>query len=80
MTSAQAPATKSEEEEADTASGGARELPFPEMRRRAELAFQQGRWERAIRDYRELLRRFGGHADAPLWRRRLEISTQSAGR
>jgi hypothetical protein len=78
VTSAQAPATKSEE--ADTAGGGARELPFPELRRRADLAFQQGRWERAMRDYRELLRRFGGHADAPLWRRRLEISTQSAGR
>jgi hypothetical protein len=73
-------AASKEEREADSESTVVRELSLPELRKRADLAFQQSRWDRAIRDYRELLRRFGTHADAPLWRRRLDISTQSAGR
>ena len=68
------------ESEADSESSVVRQLPLPELRKRADLAFQQSRWDRAIRDYRELLRRFGGHPDAPLWRRRLDLSIQSAGR
>ena len=73
-------AASKEESEADSESTVVRELPLPELRKRADLAFQQSRWDRAIRDYRELLRRFGGHPDAPLWRRRLDVSIQSAGR
>ena len=73
-------ASKAEEGDRESDYGVVGVLPLPELRRRADLAYQQARWERAMRDYRELLRRFGGHADAPLWRRRLEISTQAAGR